>query len=319
MNICILDGGSANPGDLSWAPLSALGDLTVYDVTTPEDTFDHAAGCEVVITNKTVLDGPTIRALYRTGLRYIGTLSTGYNVIDLAVTKELSIPVCNVPTYCTQSVAQYVFAMILHFANQIALHNDSVHQGDWVRCPYFCYWNSEFIELSGKTLGIVGYGNIGQAVARIARSMEMKVLVTSRTRKELPEGCTFVSQEEVFRQSDFITLHCPLTEDSAHLINGHTLSLMKETAILINSARGGIIDEAALAKALNEGRIAGAGVDVLSTEPPKADNPLLTAKNCVITPHIAWGSKAARSRLLEIAAENIRCYQQGHVQNNVSL
>ncbi|MDD5952468.1 MAG: D-2-hydroxyacid dehydrogenase [Oscillospiraceae bacterium] len=317
MYLCILDGETTNPGDLSWAPFSALGDLTVYDFTKPEELFSRAAHHEIVITNKTVLTGQMIRALYDTGLRYIGTLSTGFNVIDLDAAKALAIPVCNVPTYCTQSVAQYVFAMILHFSNQIALHDASVHQGDWTNCRNFCYWKSDFLELCGKTLGIVGYGHIGAAVAKIALSMGMKVLVTSRTKKVLPDGCDFVSKEEVFRQSDFVTLHCPLTKDSTNLINAETLSWMKKSAILINTSRGGVIDEKALADALNEGRIGGAGVDVLSTEPPKADNPLLTAKNCVITPHIAWASKAARSRLMEIAAENVRCWQTGHTRNNV--
>lgn len=319
MKICILDGHTTNPGDLTWEPFESIGETTVYDYTCPEEILPRALGAEVVITNKTVLTGDCIRQLHAAGLRYLGTLSTGVNVIDLDVTKALGIPVCNVPTYCTQSVAQYVFAMILHFANRIAVHNDSVHQGDWVNSRDFCYWCTDFIDLSDKTLGIVGFGNIGKAVAKIAVAMNMKVLVSTRTPKEMPEGCTAVSQEELFRQSDFITLHCPLTPQSKHLINKETLALMKQNAILINSSRGPVIDEEALANALNEGRIAGAGVDVLSTEPPKAENPLLTAKNCVITPHIAWASEAARSRLMAIAADNVRSWINGTVQNNVSI
>lgn len=318
MKICILDGTTTNPGDLSWEAFEALGETTVYDFTHPAEILPRASGAEVLITNKTVLTADCIRQLHQAGLRYIGTLSTGFNVIDLDVTRELGIPVCNVPTYCTQSVAQYVFAMLLHFANRIAPHDNSVHAGDWVNSRHFCYWHGDFIELAGKTLGIVGFGNIGQAVAKIAVAMGMQVLVATRTPKPLPEGCTAVSQTELFRQSDCITLHCPLTPESTHLINRDTLALMKPTAILINTARGGVIEEAALAEALNTGRIAGAGVDVLSTEPPKADNPLLTARNCVITPHIAWASKAARSRLMAVAAENVRCYLDGHIQNNVS-
>ncbi len=318
MKLCILDGETTNPGDLSWAAFTALGETAVYDFTEPEEILPRASGAEILITNKTVLSGDCIRQLHRSGLRYIGTLSTGYNVIDLRVTRELGIPVCNVPTYCTQSVAQYVFAMLLHFANRIALHDASVHAGDWVNSRHFCYWHGDFIELYGKTLGIVGFGNIGQAVAKIAVAMGMNVLVSTRTPRPMTEGCTAVSQEELFRQSEFITLHCPLTAESAHLINRDTLALMKPAAILINTSRGGVVEETALAEALNTGRIAGAGVDVLSTEPPKADNPLLTAKNCVITPHIAWASRAARSRLMAVAAENVRCFLAGKPQNNVS-
>lgn len=318
MNICILDGATTNPGDLSWDAFSALGKTTVYDYTRPEEVLPRAMGAEIVLTNKTVLTGDMTRTLHQHGLRYIGTLSTGFNVVDLDVCRELSVPVCNVPTYCTQSVAQYVFAMLLHFANRIAHHNDSVHDGDWVNSRDFCYWHGDFIELWGKALGIVGFGHIGQSVANIALAMGMKVLVSTRTPRPLPAGCTAVTQAALFRQSDFITLHCPLTPESANLINPDTLALMKPNAILINTARGGVIDEAALAKALNAGKIAGAGVDVLSTEPPKPDNPLLTAKNCVITPHIAWASRDARSRLMAVAADNVRAYLAGRVQNDVT-
>ena len=318
MRICILDGTTTNPGDLSWEPFETLGETTVYDFTKPEEILPRAAGAEAVITNKTVLTGEIIRELHRSGLRYIGTLSTGFNVIDLDVCRELSVPVCNVPTYCTQSVAQYVFALLLHLTNHIAAHNDSVHRGDWVRSRHFCYWEGDFTELAGKTMGIVGFGNIGRAVAKIAAAMDMRVLVCTRTPRPMPEGCTAVSMEEVFRNADVLTLHCPLTPETAKLINEKTLSLMKPTAILLNASRGGVIDEAALADALNEGRLAGAGMDVLSTEPPKADNPLLTAKNCVITPHIAWASKAARERLLDTAAENLKAFLNGTPRNDVT-
>ena len=318
MKICILDGETTNPGDLSWAAFEALGETTVYDFTRPEELLERASGAEVLITNKTVLPGDVIETLYDKGLRYIGTLSTGFNVIDLETTRRLGIPVCNVPTYCTQSVAQYTFAMILHITNRIAHHDESVHHGDWVNSKHFCYWHGDFVNLCGKKLGIVGFGNIGQTVAKIAVAMGMEVLVSTRTRRGMPPGCTAVDKETLLRQSDIVTLHCPLTTESANYINRDTLALMKPTAILINTSRGGVIDEAALAEALNSGQIAAAGVDVLSTEPPKPDNPLLTTKNCVITPHIAWASSEDRGRLMEVAAENVRGYLNGNVQNNVS-
>ena len=265
-----------------------------------------------------MLTGEIIRALHKEGLRYIGTLSTGFNVIDLDVCRALSIPVCNVPTYCTRSVAQYTFALLLHLTNRIASHNDSVHRGDWIRSRHFCYWEGDFTELAGKTMGIIGFGNIGQAVAKIAVAMGMNVVVSTRTPKPMPQGCTALSQEEVFRRADVLTLHCPLTPESEKLINRETLALMKPAAIVLNASRGGVIDEAALADALNEGRLAGAGVDVLSTEPPRPDNPLLTAKNCVITPHIAWASQAARGRLIQTAADNLKAFLDGRPQNDVT-
>lgn len=319
MKLCILDGATTNPGDLSWGALEELGELAVYDFTTPEQVLERAVGCEIVLTNKTPLDGDTIRALHQRGLRYLGTLSTGYNVVDVDTAAALAIPVCNVPTYCTQAVAQFTFALILALANHVQEHSDSVHRGDWVKSRHFCYWNTDFIELAGQTLGIFGFGNIGGAVAGIARAMGMEVLVHSRTRRELPPGCTWVGQDELFSRSDIVSLHCPLTRDTEGIINAKNLSLMKPTALLINTSRGGLIDEAALAAALNEGRLRGAGVDVLSTEPPKSDNPLLTAKNCLITPHIAWAARDARARLIQVVVENVQGFLQGDVQNNVAV
>lgn len=319
MKLCILDGVTTNPGDLSWEELEALGELTVYEFTTQEELRERALGCEIVLTNKTPLTGEVIRDLHAHGLQYIGTLSTGYNVVDTDTAAQLGIPVCNVPTYCTQAVAQFTFALLFALANRVQEHNQSVHQGDWVKSRHFCYWNTDFIEMAGRTLGILGFGNIGRTVANIALALGMKVLVHTRTRRELPEGCQWAELEELFRQSDVVTLHCPLTKDTEKLINDKTLSWMKPEALLLNTSRGAVIDEPALARALNEGRLRGAGLDVLSVEPPEANNPLLTAKNCVITPHIAWAAKDARSRLIAIVADNVRSFLVGNVKNNVAV
>ncbi len=316
MNICILDGYTTNPGDVSWAPLTALGELAVYESTRPEEIVERAKDAEILITNKTVITAEVIRALPK--LQYIGTLSTGYNVIDCAAAKERGIPVCNVPTYCTNAVAQFVFALLFGITNRIEQHSQSVHNGDWVKSRHFCYWNAELLDVAGSTMGIVGFGNIGKAVAKIALALEMNVLIYSRNTKELPQGCKQVSFEELLRQSDVVTLHCPLTPQTERLIDQAALDQMRSTAVLINTSRGAVIDEQALADALNSGKLYAAGLDVLSTEPPKADNPLLTAKNCLITPHIAWASKHARSRLIAVAAENIEAFLQGNVQNNVA-
>ena len=308
MNICILDGYTTNPGDVSWAPLEALGNVTIYEFTKPDEIVERAKDAEILITNKTVLSAETINALPK--LQYIGTLSTGFNVIDCQAAKQRGIPVCNVPTYCTTAVAQFTFAMLFNITNKVELNNQSVHKGDWVNSRHFCYWNSDLIDVAGSTLGIIGFGNIGRAVARIARALEMNVLVNSRSAKDMPEGCRQVSREELLR--------CPLTPDTERMINREALALMKPTAILINTSRGQVIDEQALADALNQDKLYAAALDVLSQEPPKEDNPLLTAKNCVITPHIAWASKDARSRLIRIAADNITAFVNGSVQNNVA-
>ena len=316
MNICILDGYTTNPGDVSWAPLEELGNVTIYEFTKPEDIVERAKDAEILITNKTVLSAETINALPK--LQYIGTLSTGFKVIDCEAAKQRGIPVCNVPTYCTTAVAQFTFAMLFNITNKVELHNQSVHKGDWVNSRHFCYWNSDLIDVAGSTLGIIGFGNIGRAVAKIARALDMNVLVNSRSAKDMPEGCRQVSREELLRESDVVTIHCPLTPDTERMINQDALALMKPTAILINTSRGQVIDEQALADALNQDKLYAAALDVLSQEPPKEDNPLLTAKNCVITPHIAWASKDARSRLIRIAADNITAFVNGNVQNNVA-
>ena len=317
MHICVLDGYTTNPGDVSWEPFEALGKVTVHEFTNPEEIVRKAGDAEILVTNKTVLSAQTIHALPK--LRYIGTLSTGFNVVDCRAAKQRGIPVCNVPTYCTSAVAQFTFAMPFNITNRVELHNESVHRGDWVSSRHFCYWHADLIDVAGRTLGIIGFGNIGRAVAKIARALDMNVLVSSRSEKPMPQGCRQVSQETLLRESDVVTIHCPLTPDTERMINKEALALMKPTAILLNTSRGQVIDEQALADALNQNKLYAAALDVLSKEPPAADNPLLTAKNCVITPHIAWASRDARSRLIQIAAENIKAFLDGNIQNNVAI
>ncbi len=317
MHICVLDGYTTNPGDVSWEPFEALGKVTVHEFTNPEEIVRKAGDAEILVTNKTVLSAQTIHALPK--LRYIGTLSTGFNVVDCRAAKQRGIPVCNVPTYCTSAVAQFTFAMLFNITNRVELHNESVHRGDWVSSRHFCYWHADLIDVAGRTLGIIGFGNIGRAVAKIARALDMNVLVSSRSEKPMPQGCRQVSRETLLRESDVVTIHCPLTPDTERMINKEALALMKPTAILLNTSRGQVIDEQALADALNQNKLYAAALDVLSKEPPAADNPLLTAKNCVITPHIAWASRDARSRLIQIAAENIKAFLDGNIQNNVAI
>lgn len=314
--ICILDGYTTNPGDVSWKKLEDLGEVTVFDRTPKELILERARNAQIIITNKTPLDRETIFSL--PNMRYIGTLATGYNVIDTAAARERGIPVCNVPTYCTKAVAQHTFALLLDLASHVHEHSETVRKGQWANSVDFCYWKTPIVELEGKSIGIIGFGNIGKAVADIALAMGMKVLVSSRTERNMPEGCRWVTQEELFTQSDVITIHCPLTPQTTELIHRETLQQMKNTAILINTSRGGVIHEQDLADALNNGEISAAGLDVLTNEPPKADNPLLTAKNCVITPHIAWASHDSRERLVEIVAQNILEFLRGQPQNVVN-
>ena len=316
IKICILDGYTTNPGDVSWQEFEQMGELTVFDRTPKELILERAKDAQIIITNKTPLNRETIFAL--PNLQYIGTLATGYNVVDTAAARERGIPVCNVPAYCTKGVAQLTFALLLDVANHVHEHSESVRIGQWANSVDFCYWKMPIIELEGKSIGIIGFGSIGKAVAEIALAMGMRVLVSSRTKKEMPAGCRWVKQEELFAQSDVITIHCPLTAQTTELINRETLKQMKSTAILINTSRGGVINEADLADALNRGEIAAAGLDVLSTEPPKADNPLLTAKNCIITPHIAWASHDARIRLVTVSAQNVQQFLNGRPQNVVN-
>jgi len=313
--IVILDGHTLNPGDLSWDALSALGDLTVLARTPPAQVAERAANAEILITNKTPITAEAIAAL--PALRYIGVLATGYNVVDTAAARARGIPVTNIPGYGTAAVAQMTLALLLELASQPALHSGSVREGDWIACPDFCYWKKPLVELDGLTLGLVGYGAIGQAVARLGRAFGMKILVHTRTAREEADT-EFVDCETLFRESDVVSLHCPLTDENKGFVNADLLSQMKATAYLINTARGPLVNEAALAKALNEEQIAGAATDVLSVEPPPADNPLFGAKNLIITPHIGWATRAARERLMNIAADNLRAFLKGTPQNVVN-
>lgn len=320
MKIVILDGYTLNPGDLSWAPIQQLGDLVVYDRTPPEQVVERAAEAEILLTNKAIVSRSAIEQLPR--LRYIGVLATGYNIVNIEAARQRGIPVTNVPTYATQSVAQAVFAHLLNLTHHTAEHAQGVRAGRWSACEDFCYWQWPLIDLAGLRMGIIGFGRIGQAVARIAQAFQMQVLVydaNPELKKNLPAGVQWAELEELFRQSDVVSLHCPLTAENQRLVNAQRLALMKPTAFLINTARGGLIDEAALAEALNSGQIAGAGLDVLSAEPPPATNPLLSARNCYITPHQAWATKAARQRLIQAAADNIRAFLEGKPQNVVNL
>lgn len=317
MKIVVLDGFTMNPGDLEWQALASLGELAVFERTPAESIVPRAAGAAVVLTNKTPLDGETIRALPT--LRFIGVLATGYNVVDLDAARARGIPVSNVPAYSTRSVQQMTIALLLELTQKCGAHDRAVKEGAWSGCEDFMFQFGPLTELEGLTFGVYGFGTIGRAVAQTALSFGMRVVAASRTRPAvLPEGVEWVTAEELFRQADVVSLHCPLTPETAKVIGPKTLAWMKPTALLINTSRGGLVDEAALARALNEGRLAGAGVDVLSTEPPDPANPLLGAKNCVVTPHCAWATRAARQRLLDITVANVKAFQAGspiHVVN----
>jgi glycerate dehydrogenase len=313
--IVVLDGFTLNPGDLDWAPLHAIGDCAIHDRTPAKEVAARAAGAEIVLTNKAVVSGEIIAQLPK--LRYIGVLATGYNVVDVAATKARGIPVCNVPGYGTPAVAQHVFALILELALRTGHHAQTVRDGRWSTCLDFCYWDFPLVELAGRTLGIVGYGSIGEAVARIGLAFGMKILASAR-RPRMVDGVEFVSTDELFRRADVVTLHSPLTEETRGLVNTARLATMKPTAFLINTGRGPLVVEADLAAALNSGRLAGAGLDVLSAEPPPASNPLLSAKNCLITPHIAWATREARARLLNVVVENLRAFLACKPQNVVN-
>lgn len=317
MKIVVLDGFAANPGDLSWAPLEALGACTIYDRTLPSEVVERARGAEVVLTNKTLIQAAEMDQLPE--MKYIGVLATGFNVVDIHAARERGIVVTNIPAYSTHSVAQLVFAHLLNIAQQVEHHNEEVHKGRWSSCPDFCFWDMPLLELYGKKIGIIGLGQTGYATARIAIGFGMEVhAYTSKSHFQLPPEIHKIELDEMFRTCDIISLHCPLTDNTRHIVNAARLQMMKPTAILINTARGPLVDEQALADALNQGALLAAGLDVLSQEPPKADNPLLKARNCYLTPHIAWGSTAARERLMQILCENVRAYLEGrpiHVVN----
>jgi len=317
MNIIVTDGGTLNPGDLSWDELKTLGQCDVYDITAPEQVLDRCKDAEVIITNKVVLDRQVIASLPK--LKYIGATSTGYNVIDTVAAREKNIPVANVPIYGTQSVAQMVFAHLLELTQHVGYHSGTVHEGRWAACPDFCYWDRPLIELEGLTMGVVGYGRIGQAVAKLARAFGMNVIAYDIYADKMADlDVQFVELDELFAKSDVITLHCPLTPENEGLANAQRLSLMKKSAFLINTSRGQLINEQDLADALNSEQIAGAGLDVLYSEPPSPDNPLLQARNCYITPHIAWATRSARQRLLTTSIENVKAYQAGSPINVVN-
>jgi glycerate dehydrogenase len=317
MKIVVLDGHTLNPGDLSWDGLRALGGCDIHARSSPAETFERAREAELVLTNKALVTREHVASFSR--LRYIGVMATGFNIVDVAAAREQGIPVCNVPAYGTRSVAQMTFALLLELTQHAGHHAQTVREGRWAASADFCYWDFPLVELDGLTLGLVGFGRIAQAVAELARAFGMKVVIHTRTRPAtLPAEMECVGLEELFQRSDVISLHCPLTPETKHIVNEARLAAMKPAAFLVNTSRGPLIDEAALARALNEGRIAGAAVDVLSVEPPVADNPLLSAKNCLVTPHIAWATRSARSRLLNVAVENVRAFLQGAPQNVIN-
>jgi len=323
-NIVVLDGYTLSPatveadqpGQPSWQALAALGSLTVYERTPSEAILERAQNAEIVLTNKTPLTKQTLDQL--DALQYVGVLATGVNVVDLDAAKANNVTVTNVPAYSTMSVAQHVFALLLEMTLHIGPHNASVHQGDWVNCQDFAYTLKPTHELAGKKLGIVGMGAIGQAVARIGITMGMEILCHSRTPKTLDHPATWLELDELFEQADVISLHCPLTKQTQHMVNEVSLARMKPGSWIINTGRGPLLDEQAVAEALKSGQLAGAGVDVLSTEPPAADNPLLDAPNCVITPHAAWATMQARQRLMDTAVQNVQAFLAGQAQNVVN-
>jgi glycerate dehydrogenase len=317
VRIVVLDGYTVNPGDLDWSGLRALGKCEIHDRTPPELVPARAAGAPIVLTNKAVLSREVLARL--AGLKYVGVLATGYDVVDVAAAGERGILVTNVPAYGTPSVAQMVFAHLLNLAQRVADHAQSVRAGDWARCPDFCYWNSPLIELAGRTMGLVGFGRTGRATGTLARAFGMNVIFHDPFAEAVPpEAGRAVDLDTVFRRSDVVSLHCPLTADTQGLVNRARLALMKPTAFLVNTSRGPLVDEAALAEALDSGRLAGAGLDVLSAEPPPPDHPLLAARNCFITPHIAWATREARARLLDTVVANVRAFLDGRPQNVVN-
>ena len=317
MKIVALDGYAAHPGDLSWDELKALGECVIYDRTAPEEVLERAADAEVVLTNKVVITADMMAALPQ--LKYIGVMATGYNIVDIDAARERGIIVTNIPSYSTDSVAQMVFAHILNIAQQVQHHSEAVHQGRWTASKDFCFWDTPLIELRGKKIGIVGLGHTGYTTARIAIGFGMEVYAyTSKSSFQLPPEIKKMELDQLFSECDIISLHCLLTDKTRELVNAARLKLMKPTAILINTGRGQLVNEQDLADALNNGQIYAAGLDVLSQEPPKADNPLLTARNCYITPHIAWASAAARERLMGILLDNLKGYMEGKVINNVA-
>ncbi len=317
MKIVVLDGYTLNPGDLSWSGFQDLGEVTIYDRTSSEELLERCKGAEALITNKTVLSAEIMDKL--PDLKYIGVLATGYNVVDIDAARARGIVVTNIPAYSTNSVVQMVFAHILNITNRVAYYANQDREGRWSRNKDFCYWDFPMSELKDKKIGLIGLGHIGMATAKVAIAFGMQVYAfTSKNKSQLPAEINKLELDDLFKECDIVSLHCPLTDSTKHLVNEERLSLMKSNAIIINTGRGPLIDEQALAKALNNGTIAAAGLDVLSQEPPLADNPLLSAKNCYITPHIAWATIEARTRLMQIAVDNLKGFIENKVINNVA-
>lgn len=313
--IVVLDGYVLNPGDLSWKPLESLGSVTVYDRTPAEKIVERIADADIILTNKTPITRQTL--LDCPSVKYVGALATGFNTIDIAAAKELGVAVTNVPAYSTDAVAQFTMALLLEVCHHVGEHSRGVMAGDWVKSIDFCYWQYPQIELAGKTFGIIGMGKIGQAAGKLADAFGMKVLYHAHHARELPYPATFCSLEDLLAQSDVISLHCPLTDETAAIINPHTISMMKKDAILLNTARGPLVDEQAVADALKEGKLTGYAADVVGREPMAADSPLLGAPRCILTPHIAWASHAARGRLMDVAIGNVFAFCEGKRQNRV--
>ncbi len=318
MKIVILDSYTENPGDLSWDGIARLGELTVYDRSAPEDVIRRIGDAEVVFTNKTPITREVLDAC--PSIRFISVLATGYNCVDYVYAKEKGIPVTNIPAYGTDSVGQFAIALLLEICHHIGHHSDTVRAGKWTSSPDFCYWDYPLIELAGKTMGIIGFGRIGQVVGRVAKALGMRVLAFSRSESESGRAIAdaYVDLDTLLRESDVVSLHCPLFPETEGIINKDTIAKMKDGAILINNSRGQLVVEQDLADALNSGKLAAAGLDVVSVEPIRADNPLLGAKNCIITPHISWAAKEARQRIMQMAENNLQAYLDGSPINVVN-
>lgn len=310
MKIVILESKAVNPGDLSWDPIRQFGDVTAYDRTAPEDAAARIGDAEIVLINKTPITAAVLDACPH--LKLICVEATGYNVVDCDAARDRGVTVCNVPAYGTDSVAQFTFALLLELCNRVGLHDNSVHDGDWCRCPDFCYWKTPQMELAGKTIGIIGFGQIGRAVAKIANAFNMKVIAHNRSRCGEGEALgEYVDLDTLLAQADIISLHCPMTEQTARIINANTIAKMKDGVILLNTARGGLVNEADLAAALKAGKLRGFAADVVSAEPIAQDNPLLSAPNCILTPHMAWAPAEARQRIIDITVKNIQAFLDG--------
>ncbi|NJD04504.1 MAG: D-2-hydroxyacid dehydrogenase [Ruminiclostridium sp.] len=318
MKIVCLDGYTLNPGDLRWDDVKSIGEFVLYDRTPKELIEERSLGSEILLTNKTPLSAEAIGKL--PGLKYIGVLATGYNVVDIKAAAQNGIVVTNVPTYGTYSVAQFVMALLLELCHHVQHHSDAVREGKWSKCTDFCFWNYPLIELAGKTMGIIGFGRIGRQVANIASALGMNIIAADSYKSNAPDMENFKWAEipELLKESDVVSLHCPLFPETEKLINKDTINLMKPSSFLINTSRGGLVVDTDLAEALNSGRLAGAGLDVLSIEPPAADNRLLTTRNCLVTPHIAWATKEARARLMDTVVENIKAFVAGNPVNVVN-